>query len=174
MPTVGGTKNRIICDLDGTIALDEARAERYLRKPHANYCAMVASSEGTRACTCGWKRDWEDYFAACGEDKPNDVVIDILKMYWDNGFQIHILTGRNESVRGLTEEWLRRHAVPHHTLDMRPEDIRTDDHILKPVMAFAKGWHPEVVEVVFEDRQRVVDAWRERGYTCFQVAPGNF
>ena len=27
---------------------------------------------------------------------------------------------------------------------------------------------------VFDDRQKVVDMWREIGLTCMQVAPGNF
>ena len=30
------------------------------------------------------------------------------------------------------------------------------------------------VEMVFDDRQKVVDMWREIGLTCMQVAPGNF
>jgi hypothetical protein len=27
---------------------------------------------------------------------------------------------------------------------------------------------------VFDDRQKVVDMWRDMGLTCMQVAPGNF
>jgi hypothetical protein len=27
---------------------------------------------------------------------------------------------------------------------------------------------------VVDDRQKVVDMWRENGLTCFQVAPGDF
>ena len=30
------------------------------------------------------------------------------------------------------------------------------------------------VVAVFDDRQKVVDMWREIGLTCMQVAPGNF
>jgi len=28
--------------------------------------------------------------------------------------------------------------------------------------------------MVFDDRQQVVDMWRQNGLTCFQVADGNF
>jgi hypothetical protein len=28
--------------------------------------------------------------------------------------------------------------------------------------------------IIFDDRQKVVDMWREMGLTCCQVAPGNF
>lgn len=30
------------------------------------------------------------------------------------------------------------------------------------------------VQMVFEDRARVVDMWRKRGVLCAQVAPGDF
>ena len=30
------------------------------------------------------------------------------------------------------------------------------------------------VDMVFDDRQQVVDMWRANGLTCFQVAEGNF
>jgi hypothetical protein len=30
------------------------------------------------------------------------------------------------------------------------------------------------VVCVFDDRQKVVDMWRDNGLTCMQVAPGNF
>jgi len=30
------------------------------------------------------------------------------------------------------------------------------------------------VKFVVEDRKRVVEMWRREGYTCLQVAPGNF
>ena len=29
-------------------------------------------------------------------------------------------------------------------------------------------------DLVFDDRQRVVDMWRAEGIPCFQVAPGDF
>jgi hypothetical protein len=33
--------------------------------------------------------------------------------------------------------------------------------------------HNDIV-CVFDDRDKVVDMWRENGLTCMQVAPGNF
>lgn len=177
MPSMVGEKDTIICDLDGTIALDEARAVQYLRKPHAEHCACNPKNtmEGyDPLCTCGWKRDWDGYFAACESDEPNWPVIHTIRLFWDEGYNIRLLTGRNESVRDITERWLRTHAVPHHTLLMRPQEERMDDHILKPAIAIKSGWLPQNVLFVLEDRQRVVDSWRKLGYTVFQVAPGNF
>jgi hypothetical protein len=156
--------------------LDEARAIQYLRKPHAETCTSLTNTRNPypEPCDCGWKRDWEGYFASCLGDEPNESVIEVLRLFFEDGYNIRLLTGRSESVRALTEQWLYRHAVPHHTLIMRPEGERTDDHIMKPAIAFEQYWRPDNVLFVMEDRQRVVDAWRKLGYTVFQVAPGNF
>lgn len=175
MRTVDREKDTIICDLDGTVALDETRAIQYLRKPHAETCEIgMYETQNAGTCTCGWKRDWAGYFAACSGDDPNEAVIQILRYFWDDGYTIRLLTGRDEGVRVLTEQWLRAHAVPYHSLVMRATNDRTDDHEMKPAVAFVEGWLPKNTLLVLEDRQRVVDAWRSKGYTVFQVAPGNF
>lgn len=155
-------KDTIICDLDGTIALDDGRAKKYL---HQAGCIGVG---------CGCKRDWDSYFFACDEDDPNWAVIDLLRLYWEDGYNIRILSGRAQRVQSITETWLARQAVPYHTLILRPENNRVDDHLMKIELAHRQGWLPENVAFVLEDRQRVVEAWRRNGYTCFQVAPGLF
>lgn len=176
MSSVGREKDTVICDLDGTIALDHHRAH-HLHPPHAEHCAANpknAMQGYDPLCTCGWKRDWTSYFDACGGDEPNWPVIDILGYLWEDGYNIRILSGRTARVQAITEKWLRENAVPHHTLILRPENVFTDDYILKPAIAFSNGWTKDNVYLVFEDRQRVVDAWRSLGYTVFQVASGNF
>lgn len=167
-------KDTVICDLDGTIALDHGRAY-HLHPPHKEGCETPGLTSQVTCGSCGRpKRDWDAYFSACGGDEPNWVVIDMLRLLWEEGYNIRILTGRNSAFQALTEEWLRKYAVPYHTLRMRPENDRTDDHILKPQWAEEAGYFPSNTLVIFEDRQRVVDAWRAKGYSVFQVAPGNF
>jgi hypothetical protein len=55
---------------------------------------------------------------------------------------------------------------------MRPAGDFTPDEELK------RRWISEYdlsqVLCIFDDRQKVVDMWRELGLTCFQVAPGDF
>jgi hypothetical protein len=167
MSEVDREKDTIICDLDGTIALDHGRAAKYL---HQEGCAGRTKERPN--CTC--RRDWDSYFFACGTDEPNWPVINMMRLLWEDGYNIRILSGRANRVREITEKWLAEHAVPHHTLILRPENNREDDHKMKPELAFRQGWTPDCVLFVFEDRQRVVDAWRQLGYTVFQVAPGNF
>jgi hypothetical protein len=56
---------------------------------------------------------------------------------------------------------------------LRGIEDRTQDDVLKLRWVEELGIKAKVL-CIFEDRQRVVDAWRRAGYTCFQVAPGNF
>lgn len=111
------------------------------------------------------------------------------------GHRVEIWSGRGEgegaSVRRKTLAWLRRHAgisvrnlgdgkeappwgFEIERLLMRAHSDHTPDHELK------RRWLHEVrslestVDVVFDDRDRVVAMWREEGVPCFQVAPGAF
>lgn len=144
-------KNIVICDLDGTIALDEKRA-RHLHPIET--------------------RNWQAYFAECDTDVPNIPVIELLRIL-STELEIYIMSGRCMSVHKKTCRWLDQYDVPYNFLKMRTEGDRTDDHVLK------LGWAKELmieqqIKFVIEDRQRVVDAWRLAGHTVLQVAPGNF
>lgn len=170
-------KSNVICDLDGTIACDKHR-NHFLHPPHKPDCKKILPDplderDTKSACNCGWKRDWESYFAACGSDEPVWPVINLLNML-NVDLKIHILSGRSNSTRAETIKWLAKHGVPYNTLILRPEGNKRDDHFLKIEQARYMDLGPDVVEFVLEDRQRVVDAWRNAGYTCLQVASGNF
>lgn len=142
----------IICDLDGTIALDHGRA---------HFLHPIET------------RDWDAYFEACHTDQPSLPTIEVLKALapWH---KIFILTGRKATVHEKTVEWLKKYQVPWNSLQMRNVNDRTDDHILKEQWASQLNLTPSNTLFVMEDRQRVVDMWRAKGFRCFQVAPGNF
>jgi hypothetical protein len=145
-------QGNIICDLDGTIALDKKR----------NHFLHPIET-----------RDWKSYFEACDTDEPCRAVIEILHKFMIY-HTIWILSGRSAEVTGKTLEWLEKHNVPYHHLQMRAIGDRTDDHFLKLGWAKTFDLHPDNTLFVLEDRTRVVNAWRESGFRCFQVAEGNF
>ena len=144
----------IICDLDGTIALDHKR-NHFLQK----------NAEG--------HRNWDVYFDACDTDEPCFAVINLLAVYYSIS-KVHIFSGRSMSASKKTLKWLDDYGVVYHYLQMRAVDDRTDDHELKVRWADEFGLTPKNTLFVLEDRQRVVDAWRAKGFRCFQVAAGNF
>lgn len=162
-------KTTLICDLDGTLALDDHR------RP-------LIQSQG-----------WKAYFDACVDDTLNEATATFVKLWAfhclhiDNG-KIVILTGRCESQRAVTEEWLQKHGIPHDHLLMRPQDSYdplavcedttdgkwTRDEDVKLAMIQELGLRPENVICCLDDRDRMVIFWREMGFDCWQVRPGAF
>lgn len=143
--------HNVIFDLDGTLS-DDAHRNHFIS---------------------GDDKDWDSYYGACGTDEPLPCVA-LAHRLFASGFDVHILTGRNETVYDETVAWLERHAVCYHTLRMRSENCREADYILKPRWAQELGLYPTNTLCVFEDRDRVVRAWRAEGFYCMQVAAGDF
>ena len=142
----------IIFDIDGTLSIVGNRVE----------CLKEA------------KPDWDTFYARCGEDEPNWPVIYTYQALHATGTgpDIILLTGRRESVRQQTEEWLNKHGIYgyKHLLMRKDGDFRHDT-IVKPELLKQLNVHPDLV---FEDRDSMVEHWRSLGIPCFQVASGNF
>jgi hypothetical protein len=151
------TPKIVIADLDGTIALIEHRRHWLDKEQHPE----LTSDER-----------WCMFFADCVEDQPNLPVIETLLALWNAEYEIHIFSGRSDEVREQTLAWLSAAHVPYWALLMRPAGDFTPDEELKRQW-IAKYDLSEIL-CVFDDRQKVVDMWRELGLTCFQVAPGDF
>jgi hypothetical protein len=166
-------KNKIIIfDLDGTLA--DIRHRRHFVEAPGNPTIAMAS---------GWKPDWDAFHKACVDDVPNKPIIilywmireyfiDKLTSFTSAKAGIEIWSGRDEVVRTETQKWLNDNNIIYHNLRMRPHG----DH--RPDVELKRQWLNEVgkenVLMVFDDRQRLVDMWREEGLTCLQVAEGKF
>jgi beta-phosphoglucomutase-like phosphatase (HAD superfamily) len=148
-------KKIVIFDLDGTIALIDHRRH-------------FVEGKGSKATD----EEWRCFFAACVDDKPNTPVIETLRALRAQGYCIIILSGRSDEVDKETKTWLMDNEVPYDELHMRPEGNYEPDQIWKA--RFLRKFDPETILCVFDDRQKVVDMWRSKGITCFQVAPGDF
>lgn len=62
--------------------------------------------------------------------EPRPHVIRTLRGLSRAGTKIIVVTARPENFRADTEWWLRRHAIPYHTLRMRgQEDNRPDPEL---------------------------------------------
>lgn len=135
----------VIFDLDGTIANIDHRAH-FVR---------------------GGRRDWKSFFAACVDDMPNLHVIDTLKAHVSAGHIVRIWSARSDVVRAETEKWLSDYGIDTWRLQhMRAEGDSTPDVELKRYWLNQEYERPDLV---YDDRQRVVDMWRAEGIPCFQV-----
>lgn len=147
------TKNIILFDLDGTLADCEHRIH-HITKKHP--------------------KDWKQFFADCYADKPIAHAIQVVNALAASGFIIYITSGRSDEVRDETEEWLAQHRVDYDRLIMRKAGDFTDDGILKPSWLEDGTIEKDRVLLAFDDRNRVVESWRNVGIPCFQVASGDF
>jgi hypothetical protein len=98
-------------------------------------------------------------------------------MYWDNGYNIYIFSGRSDVTETATIEWLDKWEIPYDKLVMRDSSIKRL-HYMKDT-ELKRSWlgvhvDKDDIEVIYDDRQQVVDMWREEGLTAFQVAKGDF
>ena len=131
----------------------------------------------------GEEMDWSEFFNPdyIKYDKPKDDVINMARIIYEEGFNVVIFSGRLDTTREKTIEWLDNHSVDYHALIMRPQatDEFTNDAVLK------ERWLEELVDTrlsghmgliwgVYDDRNQVVDMWRSKGLTCYQVAKGDF
>jgi hypothetical protein len=108
-----------------------------------------------------------------GEDAPNQAVVDLVRAL-DAEATIVVMSGRDESCRALTEQWLVMHGVPFEALFMRPAGDSRKDSIVKREL-FDRHVAPRwAVRGVIDDRRQVVEMWRGMGLMCAQVAPGDF
>lgn len=153
-------RNKVIFDLDGTLANIEKRRK------------MSQLDNG--------KIDWDVFFKPenIWFDTPNEPVIKMAQMLHST-HQIIILSGRSKATKDETKRWLNKHGVPYDVLKMRPTNrewhYMPDDDLKKHWLdTLFPGDKKDDILCVFDDRDKVVKMWRENGLTCFQVAEGNF
>ena len=117
---------------------------------------------------------WDEFFALCSADEPIDHIIDLAKTLCRAGMTIVYVSGRSDQCRDQTARWLANHRLPAGPLYMRKHGDHRDDDIIKiELLAQLRedGFDPVLA---FDDRDRVVAAWRSAGIPCAQVAPGSF
>lgn len=146
----------VICDIDGTLTKVGDRIKCLEQSP----------------------KDWDSFYARCGEDDPN---FNILKIIWElerNPFiRILYCTGRRKSCSDDTKSWLQTYCAFHHVI-YRPDGDHRHDTEVKPEMLAnymnTMGISADDVLFILEDRNSMVKKWRELGYTCLQVSEGDF
>lgn len=151
----------IICDLDGTLSLLNGRNP---------YDAST-----------------------CHDDPPNLPVVECVKAMYARGHEVLFMSGREDKDRVPTEQFLAQHVVVDsvmssflvygkmqsyrpipHQLFMRPTGDQRKDSVIKAELFEAHVRDKYNVVFVLDDRDQVVQLWRDMGLTCFQVGWGAF
>lgn len=140
-----GTPQAIICDLDGTLSMFKEKGHR------GPYDA-----------------------SKCDQDDVNLPVLAILQAMERQGYKIIFLSGREDVYRDQTETFLAMAGFVGYPLFMRKAKDFRKDWIVKAELFDANVRGKWDVLFVLDDRNQVVNMWREMGLTCLQVADGNF
>lgn len=137
--------NAVVCDIDGTLAL------------------------------FGDANPYERDFLA---DQLNEPVAKILNDYSYKAMRIKdeviLVSGRKDTFRAQTEQWLKDHHIWYTKLFMRAGDDSRKDVIVKGEIYEKYIKDQYNVLFVLDDRDQVVEFWRSQGLTCLQVAEGDF
>ena len=158
---LSGADHRVPCyvfDIDGTLA-DIKHRLHFVKGKHL---------DGGEH-----KPDYDAFIDASVHDEPIAPVVQTARNLSQHA-PIILITGRREAWRVETTDWLRRHGVPFAELHMRPtDDDRPDFEVKRDLyrQRVAERYH---TVAVFDDRDRVVNMWRELGIPCFQVAAGAY
>ena len=127
--------------------------------------------------------DWDEFHAALAEDRPQSDVAELVRTFSEAGFLVAGCTGRPERYRIATERWLVEHDIPLDFVLMRGNYDFGSDAVIKPRAVLE--WHEHTAEAalmtaqervlfVLDDRDKVVEAWRDNGFNCWQVRHGGY
>lgn len=142
----------VIIDIDGTLA-DNSHRQHYLTGP---------------------KKDWDSFYAGCARDVPIGAIVRLAQALDGAGFCIVICSGRRESCRDDTIEWLERNDIYWSKLLLRPDGDHRPDEVIKREMLNKLRSAGHKIAFAIDDRRKVVDMWRAEGLVCLQAAPGEF
>lgn len=180
----------IIFNLDGTLADCEHR--RHFIDPKKRDDCYEKINPGYMRISEGWFYkdrfkmsepplpmkfipDWKAFFEACDQDKPIYQTINILKTLWvKEGEEIQIWSGRCQSVKNKTLDWIKRYifgSIEPCVLRMRAIGDNTPDEVLKETWLDEAIFDGKKIEMVFDDRPKVVKMWKRRGifvFNCLQ------
>lgn len=137
-----------------------------------NTPAILVDIDGTIAHI--GDRSYHDYNEKVLTDTPDHTIISIVNTYYDKGYKVIIMSGRKDSCKEHTETWLHEHNVSYDYIYMRNSDDNRKDWIVKDELV--REFVSPFFHIVFclDDRNQVVNHYRDMGYKVLQVAPGDF
>jgi len=109
-----------------------------------------------------------------GEDSVDANVVRTLRTAKAMGYTIIILSGRDGICKPETQEWLATHNIPYDELYLRAPGDNRKDSVIKEEL-FEEYIRPRYnIIAVYDDRDQVVEMWRQKGLSCYQVNYGAF
>jgi phosphoglycolate phosphatase-like HAD superfamily hydrolase len=141
----------VVFDMDGVLS-DASRRQHYLEHPF---------------------RDWEAFFAACGDDELIAEVARLLDVL-DGDLHVVLLTARPARVRPQTLGWLDRYQLRWDLLVMRDWDDAGSSRGYKQRVVSELRQYGFDLRLAFEDDRRNVDMFHAEGIPCIYIHSGYY
>lgn len=146
VPDIYAKNPAVIFDIDGTLA----------------YCNTNKANER------GYF-EWDKVY----KDDVFQIVAELTTFHKLKGRDVIVVTGRDESCRKITEDWLELNGISYDKLYMRPKDNYEKDSIIK-TRIYNELIKPEnTVLAVFDDRKQTCAAWNKLGLYVFSCNQGD-
>jgi uncharacterized HAD superfamily protein len=152
MLNVETKRNCFVFDLDGTLCDVRHRRQYVATKP----------------------RNWDAWNKGLINDVPNvavQKVFQALRHGSDYNTDLIIVSGRSDDYKEQTVKWLCEHEIFYDKIYMRKYKDHRDDAVVKGEIADEIEKTHNILGV-FDDRQRVVNMWVQRGIWVFDVGQG--
>lgn len=118
-------------------------------------------------------RDWDAFFAACGDDELIHELARLLDCL-DPDLRVLLLTARPLRVRPQTLEWLGRHNLRWDLLVMREDDSWAEAWRFKQRSVSEFRDHGFDLRLAFEDDRRNVEMFHGEGVPCVYIHSGYY
>jgi phosphoglycolate phosphatase-like HAD superfamily hydrolase len=141
----------VVFDMDGVLS-DASSRQHFLDRPH---------------------RDWDAFFAACGDDELIDEVARLLEVL-DPAVFVVLLTARPLRVRPQTVAWLDRYGIRWDLLVMRDYGDYSASRTFKRTAVADLRAHGFDLRLAFEDDRRNVDMFHAEGIPCVYIHSGYY
>jgi hypothetical protein len=130
----------------------------------------IANCDHRRHFVTNGNSDWDSFKSATKDDTPIQWVCDIARNFATGGAAVVFVSARNNAQRQVTinqiKLWI---GIDNPILFMRPDGDNTPDDIFKKGVMDVIQDQFGTIDLVFDDRNRVVDMWRDNGIPVFQV-----
>lgn len=143
-------RNCFIFDLDGTICNVSHRRQYVATKP----------------------RNWDAWNKGLMNDTPHKAVQVVYQALRNRSeVDMIIVSGRSDDYKEQTIQWLSDNEIFYDEIYMRKYKDHRDDAVVKGEIADEIEKTHNILGV-FDDRQRVVNMWIQRGIWVFDVGQG--
>jgi len=153
----------------------EPSIDKYVNTGDRPIC-LIVDIDGTLALNKSGRSPYD--YSQVDKDEVNEPIAKIVRNFsyyhFDDDYTIFIFSGRDDSCKPTTIDWLNKHSIPFDYLYMRKTGDTRKDAIIKKELFDKHIAEKYDVLFVLDDRDQVIKLWRDLGLTALQVDYGNF